>query len=210
VESFDNCQFQTHAFVLPPLSLDMTLFVFVNVTFSPSAYPRLLHVEVCQEVYENLQELCVRANIRRAKMLEKSSSLVLFVCFFSFVPAPLGNSSKRKNYTNSHIKKKCKNSHIQGIIYTCVCANAHVYRAGGDNIILTCKYFGIMLILYLLPIGVLALIEACFCIETEQNSRLTCRYFSAPSMSLKNYEFRGCTHAQAWPGTEASKSLLSI
>jgi hypothetical protein len=71
-------------------------FVLVNVTFSPSAYPGLLHVEVCQEVYENLQELCVRASIRRAKMLEKSSSLVLFVCFLSCVPAPFGNSSKRE------------------------------------------------------------------------------------------------------------------
>jgi hypothetical protein len=134
----------------------------VNVTFSPSAYPGLLHVEVCQEVYENLQELCVRANIRRAKMLEKSSSLVLFVCFLSCVPAPFGNSRKREKNTQTRTSK--------AFIYTCVCANAHVYRAGGDNLILTCKYFGIMLILYLLPIGVLALIEACFCIEAQQIS----------------------------------------
>jgi len=197
-ESFDNCQFQTHAFVLPPLSLDMTLFVFVNVTFSPCAYPRLLHVEVCQEVYENLQELCVRANIRRAKMLEKSSSLVLFVCFFRVCLLLSATAAREKK-----IQKFAHPRHL----FTHACVRMRTCTELEDSIILTCKYFGIMLILNFLPIVVLALIEACFCIETQQNSRLTCRFFSAPSMPLKNYEFRGRTHAQAWPGTEASKSL---
>ena len=162
VESFDNCQFQTHAFVLPPSFIRHDSFCFCQSNFFPLC---LSSFTSCRGLSRGVREPagavrpCKYQACQDARKILESG----VICVFSFV---------------------------------CACSFRQQQQERR-----------IMLILYLLPIGVLALIEACFCIETQQNSRLTCRFFSAPSMPLKNYEFRGRTHAQAWPGTEASKSL---